>query len=124
MELSRKKSIAQIFIHGVFLLSLNIVLMTIVGYLTLDSFANNNSRVGAYLLSFFIPFFIVYMTPKMEGIERMLKFGIGYIAYIILSLIAVKLPTIILTGLGPCLILSLAVLFYGEILLKRPVKGN
>lgn len=124
MELSRKKSIAQIFIHGVFLLALNIVLMTIVGYLTLDSFANNNSRVGAYLLSFFIPFFIVFMTPKMDGIKRMLKFGIGYIAYIILSLIAVKLPTIILTGLGPCLILSLAVLFYGEILLKRPVKGS
>ena len=119
MGLLRKKSIALLLVDGVFLVALNIVLMTIVGYLTLDSYANNNSRVGAYLLSFFIPFFIVFKTPKMEGIERMLKFGIGYIAYIILSLISVKASTIILTGLGPCLIISLAVLFYGKILLGK-----
>lgn len=118
METIKKKSIPLLIVNGVFLIALNIVLMTIAGYLTLDSNANNNSRVGAYLLSFFIPFFIVLKTQKMEGIERMLKFGIGYITYIILSLISIKLPTLIITGLGPCLLLSLGILFYGKSLLK------
>jgi hypothetical protein len=119
MELVRKKSIGLLLVNGLFLIALNIVLMTIVGYLTLDSNANNNSRVGACLLSFYIPFFIVFNTSKMDGIERMLKFGIGYIAYIILSIITIKVPTLILTGLGPCLIISLAVLFYGKTFLKK-----
>jgi len=118
MELLKKRSIPSLIVNGIFLVALNIVLMTIIGYLTLDSYANSNSRMGAYLLSFFIPFFIVYKTPKMGDIERMLKFGIGFIAYIILALIALKLSVAILTGLIPCLIISLGVLFYGKGLLK------
>ena len=122
MELSRKKSIAQLFIHGVFLLVLNIVFMSITGFLTLDSAANVNSRIGAYLLSFFLPFFIVFITPKMDGMERMLKFGTGYIFYIVLALIMVKFGAVMRSGLLPCLLVSLAVLFYGEALLKSPGK--
>ena len=53
---------------------LNLILMFIIGYLTLDSDANLNSRIGALLLSFFIPFFITYKTPRMSGIERMLTY--------------------------------------------------
>lgn len=119
MELLKKKSIASVIINAIFLIALNVVLMTITGYLTLDSNANNNSRVGAYLLSFFIPVFIVFKTPKMIGIERMLKFGLGYISYIILAFISLKFPATILTGLAPCLLISLGVLFYGTELLKQ-----
>ena len=118
MELTRKKSFINVIVNGIFLILLNLVLMSIIGYLTLDSEANLNSRIGAYLLSFFIPFFIVYNTQKMTEIERMLKFGIGFIAYIILSLFTVKIPTALLTGLLPCLIISLGVLYYGKALLK------
>jgi transcriptional regulator with XRE-family HTH domain len=110
----RVKTIINIFINSIFLIVLNIILMSIIGYLTLDSEANMNSRIGAFLLSFFIPFFIVYKTPHMNGIERMLKFGTGLIAYIIIALLSIKFPATIGTGLIPCLLIALGVLFYGK----------
>jgi hypothetical protein len=92
--------------------------MSIIGYLTLDSEANMNSRIGAFLLSFFIPFFIAFKTPKMRGIERMLKFGIGFIVYIIIALFSIRYQSAIMTGLIPCLLIALAVLYYGKELIK------
>jgi len=115
---SRKKTIINIIINAIFLIALNIILMSITGYLTLDSEANMNSRLGAFLLSFFIPIFIVYKTLRMSGIERVLKFGIGYISYIILALASIKYQATILTGLIPCLLIALGILFYGKEIIK------
>lgn len=115
---NRKKTSINIIINATFLIPLNIVLMSIIGYLTLDSEANLNSRVGAFLLSFFIPFFIVFKTQKMSGIERMLKFGIGFIVYIIIAFFSIKYQATILTGLIPCLIICLGILYYGKELIK------
>ncbi|MBI5914464.1 MAG: hypothetical protein HY842_03745 [Bacteroidetes bacterium] len=115
MELIQKKSIGTTIVNGVFLIVLNLVLMSIIGYLTLDSDANPNSRIGAFLLSFFIPIFIVYKTRNMDAIERMLKFGFGFISYIILSLIMVGFPQAFVTGLIPCLVVALATLYYGKV---------
>ena len=78
---SRKEIVINLIINATFLLALNLILMMIIGYLTKDSEANINSRIGAFLLSFFIPFFIVYKTQRMSNIERMIKFGSGYIFY-------------------------------------------
>ena len=114
MEQAQKKSVAVIIVNGFFLIILNIVLMMIIGYLTLDSEANINSRIGAFLLSFFIPIFIVLKTKNMGGLERMLKFGFGFIFYIIMALIMVHFPDTLLTGLIPCLVISLATLYYGK----------
>jgi len=114
MERLQKKSIGTTIVNVFFLIVLNLVLMSIIGYLTLDSEANFNSRIGASLLSFFIPIFIVYKTNNMSGLERMLKFGIGFIAYIILTLIMVGFPQGFLSWLLPCLVLALATLFYGK----------
>jgi hypothetical protein len=114
MEQPQKKSIGAIIVNGFFLVVLNIVLMMIIGYLTLDSEANINSRIGAYLLSFFIPVFIVLKTRNMNGLERMLKFGFGFIFYIILALIMVSFPQTLVTGLIPCLVVALATLYYGK----------
>jgi transcriptional regulator with XRE-family HTH domain len=111
---SKIKAIINIGINAIFLIVLNIILMSIIGYLTLDSEANINSRIGAFLLSFFIPFFIVFKTPRMNGIERMLKFGTGLIAYIIIALLSIKYQATITTGLIPCLLIALGVLFYGK----------
>ena len=114
MEQAQKKSIGAIIVNGFFLVVLNIVLMMVIGYLTLDSEANINSRIGAYLLSFFIPVFIVLKTRNMNGLERMLKFGFGFIFYIILALIMVSFPQTLVTGLIPCLVVALATLYYGK----------
>lgn len=117
MELS-KKNIVTITVNGFFLVVLNIVLMSIIGYLTLDSEANNNSRIGAFLLSFFIPVFIAYKTKNMSGLERMLKFGFGFIVYIVMALIMLPFPSTLITGLIPCLVFALGTLYYGKEITK------
>lgn len=120
---SRKNvSIASLIINGFFLILLNIVLMLIFGYSTLDSEANLNSRLCAFLLSFLIPFFIVYKTPKMNNIERLLKFGSGFIFYIFAVFfmrgLLTGLQIGLFSGLFPCLIIALSVLYYGNYLIK------
>ena len=105
-------------VNGLFLVTLNLVLMGIVGFLTLDSNANMNSRFGGILISIFLPIFIVLLTKKMSGIERMLKFGLGYIAYFILVMITQGFPVGFISGLFPCLLLSLIVLYFGQKLIE------
>lgn len=115
----KEKNIGNKIVDGLFLLALNMVLMAIIGFLTLDSNANFNSIFGGFLLSFFIPFFIVVLTKRMFGMERMLKFGFGYIAYFILVMITQGFPTGFITGLFPCLLISLTVLYFGAELINK-----
>lgn len=122
-ELNQKSSIFTITLNLIFYFLLNLLLMFTIGYLTLDSEANFNSKIGAFLLSFFIPFYIVYLTRKMNPTERVLKFGSGYISYIIILLFARGLilgfQIGVRTGLFLCLIIAIGVLFYGNSLLKE-----
>ncbi|WP_127845503.1 helix-turn-helix domain-containing protein [Psychroflexus aestuariivivens] len=115
----RKKNIGTILVNGIFLLTLNLVLMGIIGFLTLDSEANINSVFGGFLLSIFLPFFIVILTEKMSGIERMLKFGFGYIIYFILVMAKQGFSTGFITGLFLCLLISLSVLYFGNEVIKN-----
>jgi transcriptional regulator with XRE-family HTH domain len=115
----REKNIGTKIINGLFLIALNMVLMGIIGFLTLDSNANMNSVFGGYLISVFLPFFIVVMTKRMSGMERMLKFGFGYIVYFILVMAKHGFPTGFVTGLFPCLLISLSVLYFGNELIKN-----
>jgi hypothetical protein len=92
--------------------------MAIIGFMTFDSNANLNSQLGGFLLSAFIPFFIVVWTPKMSGLERMIKFGLGFIAYFFLVMILHGFPTGFLSGLFPCLFIALSVLYFGHKLMK------
>ena len=105
-------------VNSFFLIALNLILMGIIGFLTLDSNANMNSRLGGILLSIFLPIFIVLLTKKMSGMERMLKFGFGYIAYFFLVMITQGFPLGFVTGLFPCLLLSLSVLYFGQKLIE------
>ncbi len=105
--------------EGFFLMILNLVLMGIYGYLTLDSNANLNSKFGALLLSFFIPVFIVWQTPKMSGLERMLKFGMGFLVYFGLIIILHGFILGFGSFLFPCFAISLAILYYGRRLFGR-----
>ena len=119
---SQNKTITGFIIDGFFLMLLNLLLMGITGYLTLDSVTNVNSKVGAILLSFFIPFFIVHFTQKMKPSERVLKFGVGYISYPFLLLYAQGFMGACRAGFGSwlfsCLLISIGVLFYGKIFFK------
>jgi transcriptional regulator with XRE-family HTH domain len=121
-KLSQNKTIITFIIDGFFLILLNLLLSLTIGYLTLPSEANINSRIGASLLSFFIPFFIVYFTQKTKATKRILKFGIGFIAYPIF-LISVQgfvlgCSTGFRSWLFFCILIFIGVLFYGKIFFK------
>lgn len=113
------KTAAEKVVNGVFLLLLNLVLMAVVGFLTLDSNANLNSRFGGLLLSFLLPFFIVVFTKEMTAIERLLKFGSGYLVYFVLVLIINGFPVGFVSGLFPSLFVSLTVLYFGTKLMPK-----
>jgi transcriptional regulator with XRE-family HTH domain len=122
-QLTSSSKIGLIFFSGFFLIILNLGLMLVLGFMTLESNANINSRIGAFLISFFIPFFIVYCTQKMTGIERLLKFGFGYLSYIIIIFIGQGIGSGLQNGLTinfiiPCIIISIGVLYYGKLLLR------
>ena len=117
------KNIGQLIVNGFFLLALNLVLMFIIGFLTLDSSANVNSIFGGLLISFLLPLFIVILTKNMNSLERLLKFGFGYIAYFILMMIFHGFPVGFSSGLFPCLLISVSVLYFGNDLVSlRKVK--
>lgn len=96
------------------LVIINLALMTIIGWMTLDSEANLNSRFAGILLSFLIPMCIVFFTLKMSRTQRLLKFGSGFFVYLILALITAGFPTAFVSGLLPCLSICLLTLFYGD----------
>ncbi len=115
----KNSNIGTRIVNVFFILALNLILMGIVGFLTLDSRANTNSVFGACLLSVFLPFFIVVMTKKMSGMERMLKFGFGYIIYFFIIMVTNGFPRGFVSGLFPCLLISLSVFYFGNTLLKN-----
>lgn len=123
---TQKRNILTVTINIIYYGILNLILIFTMGYLTLDSEANFNSRIGGFLLSFFIPIFIVLMTKKMNPTERVLKFGSGYISYIIM-LFSVRdfiqgFQIGWKSGLFICLLFAIGVLTYGDKLIIREEK--
>lgn len=116
---TRKSALVQTFVNALFLIVLNFIIISIFGYLTIDSNSTINSKIGAVLLSFFISIFIVFKTPHFNKIERLLKFGIGLLVYTIIIFSKISFPALVMTGLLPSLIIVLGTLFYGEGLLKQ-----
>ena len=108
-----KPNYIDIAIQYFFLIIINLTLMGIIGWMTLDTAANVNTRFAGFLLSLFIPIFIVYLTPQMKNTERLLKFGTGFLCYILFSIVLVGFPGAFLSGLLPCLSICLFTLFYG-----------
>ncbi|MFN3640650.1 MAG: hypothetical protein ACK4UK_07005, partial [Flavobacterium sp.] len=110
-------------INFIFYVILNVILVLLINMLTIDSEANLNSRIGALLLSFFLPYFILYHTDHMTPTERLFKFGSGYVFNIILMYsihgIVEGMVIGITSGLLFCLLFSLAMLFYGAVFLKK-----
>ena len=114
MESFKKHFTVTTIINLFFLVILNVLLAGVIGYLTLDNAANLNSRLGAILVSFFVSYFIVTKTPSMHGLERMLKFGLAFLVYLIIAVSMIEIPPAVTTGFIPALLICLATLFYGN----------
>lgn len=110
----KKEGVANKIANAFFLVVLNMILMGIIGFLTLDIYATVSSRFGGILLSIFLPYAIVTFSKNMSGMERMLKFGFGYMAYFVIVLIMLGFPKGFSTLLFPCLFISLTVLYFGN----------
>ncbi len=117
--IDEKIGIGDKVVHWLFLIILNLVLVFIISFLTMDSFANFNSRFASFLLSVFIPFFIVFLTKKMSGMKRMLKFGFGMIASFIHVMILHGFPTGWISGLFASFLIFLTVLYFGNNLVRN-----
>jgi transcriptional regulator with XRE-family HTH domain len=109
-----KSNLGSLIINGLFVLIINIVLIVIFGYLTMDLNASPNSKVAALLLSFFIPFFIVYQTRNLLGFRRLIYYGSGLFFYAILFSFIVKFPILIISAFLPSIIIFWSILFYGD----------
>lgn len=110
----KKVSWHKILLDLLFLLLLNIFLMAVFGYLLLDTSANLNSKSGAYLLAIFIPLTILAKTPGMDAVKRILCFGSGLLIYCLLFVVLHGIPQAFVSGLLPCLVLAITVLYFGE----------
>ena len=115
---NEKRDVLTKIINLFFLLVLNLIIASTSGLLTLGAPAKLEIRTGAFLLSFFIPFFIVWKTQKLTKTQRILKFGSGYIFYLISSLFIIGFVSSFVSCLLPCLIISLITLFYGNDILR------
>lgn len=107
------KSVMDILLYS----AINLILMITAGLFTLDSFATFYSRVAGLLLNFFVPYFIVSRTLHLKPLERLLKFGSGYVLYAVLLLIAQGFEKGFFagfeTGLFFCIMISVFTLYYG-----------
>lgn len=117
--INERIGIGDKIVHWLFLIILNMMLVFIISFLTMDSFANFNSRFASFLLSVFIPFFIVFLTKRMSGMERMLKFGFGMIASFTHVMILHGFPTGWMTGLFASMMIFLTVLYFGGELVRN-----
>jgi transcriptional regulator with XRE-family HTH domain len=114
----KRKNYMIIIVEVIFLIILNLAIISIYGYVTLAHNANLNSRFGGVLLSFLLPYFIVSKTRSMSGLERLLKFGSGHFFYFISVTVMAGFPRGFITGLFPVLAISVALMFYGEKMFK------
>lgn len=110
----------SLMLNGLFVGVLNLAMMAIFGFLTLDTAANMNSRVGAYFLSIFMPLLVVAFTQHLPPTKRVLLFGGGFFGYILLAIVMVGFPEAFVKGLIPSLTIALTVLYYGNGLLNYP----
>src|SRR5690606_9803538 len=118
VESQQKNNFGTALMNVASLIFLNLVLMTIFGFLTLDSNANINSKIAAILLSLFIPYFIVIQTPLLSGLQRVFRFGTGLISYLILVAVKNNFPQDLLLGFYPSLLLVICILYYGNVIIK------
>lgn len=106
--------IASFIFNGIFLIILNVGLASFLTYLTYSEGSSQNSSVAALVLGFLIPYFIVSQTRNDSNLERLIKFGPGYIGLSILMLFEYSIPSAFNNGIILISLISLFTLYYGK----------
>ncbi|WP_289664517.1 helix-turn-helix domain-containing protein [Flavobacterium panacagri] len=122
LKTSENNRIGAFVVNSIFLILLNLAITLTFSYLVMPVEADINSKFGAILLSFFIPFTIFYYTQKMKATERIFKFGICWMIYLTTLLYAQGFRGALAIGFGSwifsCILIYFGVLFYGKVLFK------
>ncbi len=121
-KVSENNKIGAFVVNAIFLILLNLAITLTFSYMVTPIEASANSKFGAVLLSFFMPFTIFYYTQHMNATERIFKFGICWIIYLSTLLYAQgfrgALGIGFRTWIFPCILIYFGVLFYGKVLFK------
>ncbi|KAF2516033.1 helix-turn-helix domain-containing protein [Flavobacterium foetidum] len=121
-KVSENNKIGAFVVNAIFLILLNLAIAVTFSYLVMPVEADVNSKFGAILLSFFIPFTIFYYTQQMKATERIFKFGICWMIYITTLLYAQGFRGALAIGfeswIFSCILIYFGVLFYGKVLFK------
>lgn len=122
LKTSENNRIGAFVVNAIFLILLNLAIALAFSYMVTPIEASANSKFGAVLLSFFMPFTIFYYTQNMTATERIFKFGICWMIYLTTLLYAQGFRNAL--GIGfrtwifPCILIYFGVLFYGKVLFK------
>ncbi len=114
-----RPSFLYVMINIFFLAILNFGFVALIGMLTIDSLATAPTKIAALLLSFFVSYFLVSLTPKMDSAHRLLNFGTGLILYLLMGLFLIGLPAALTSAMIPSILVAMATLFYGDILIQN-----
>ena len=76
--------------HWAVVVGLNFIVMLVVSYLNFDLGANLNSRIGSWMLSFALPFFIIFISPSDRAAQRFFKFGFALLINILIGLLLMR----------------------------------
>ncbi len=125
---SSKKHFGNYIMDFLMYASINILLMLAIGLFTLDSFATFYTRIAAVLLSFFIPYFIVSQTLHLKQLTRFLRYGLGYVIYVVLLFAFQGFEKGFFAGFGKgfffCILISVFTLYYGDSLFRSSEKNK
>lgn len=97
---------------------INVLIVFILGYLTIDSEANGNSRIGALLISALLPYTIYRSTESWNRKRRFFIYGVGVCVYLFVGVLKVGLYHMWNSTFIPCCVSYLVFLFLSDRIFK------
>lgn len=114
----KKREYSRLAIEAVILFSINAAMMFAIGYLTLYSGGGFLLILLALLFSIAAPLLITYLTPDIDGANRVLQFGSGLFCYGVLYLFLTSLVKGFTTLFFPCCMTAVMLFIYGTEVLE------
>jgi len=112
----KKYGVGKSVMDSLLYTAVNLLLMFAAGLFTIDSFATLYTRIAGLLLSFFIPYFIVSRTLNLEPFQRLVRYGSGYLLYVILLFVSQGIERGFFAGFGKglffCIVIRVSSFFY------------
>ena len=97
---------------------INVLIVLTLGYLTIESHANGNSRFGALLISVLLPYTIYRSTECWNRRRRFFIYGLGVSVYLFVGILKVGIYDMWYSTFIPCCVSYLVFLFLSDRIFK------